>query len=119
MAVELQRRLDDDPFPREAGEFEFRVADHENESGEWECFDAVRRMRPGEYIQVVICADGGANFVYRFPVLRGKDDCRFETSIADVGDWSPLEVASLVHDTLRGNPDARETWLKLDVRKKK
>ena len=75
-------------------------------------------MRKWEYIQVVICADGGANYAYRYPFLHGEDDCRYEAFIIDVGDWTPHEVAALVHDSLRQMPDVREIWRKLDVRKK-
>ena len=118
MAIDLKQRLDAASLSAESGKLEFRVADHENDSGEWECFDAVRTLRQQEYIQVVICADGGANYVYRYPFLHNQDDSRYEAFIIDVGDWTPHEVAALVHDSLRQLPDVREIWRKLDVRRR-
>ncbi len=118
VSIELGKRLKAIRYAAKGERLEFRTSTTENDHGEWECFDAIRWMKQSEYLQVVVCENGAANFVYRQPLVHKHDTARYEAYIINVANWTPYEVADLMRDSLLNDIGVRETWRRFDERKR-
>jgi len=118
VSIELGKRLKTVRDAAKGKKLEFRISTTERDDAEWECFDAVQWMGRGEYVQIVVCENGAANYVYREPQAHKHDTASYETYIISVAGWSPYEVADLMRDSLLGDAGVRAIWRKFDQRKK-
>jgi hypothetical protein len=118
VSIELGRRLKSLRHRAKPGRLEFRISTTERDDGEWECFDVTCWMGRSGYIQVVICENGVANYMYCETVARKHDTTRYEGYIITIAGWTPSKVADLMHDSLLDENDVRKTWRKLDQRKR-
>ncbi len=118
VSIELGKRLKSLRYHTRSGRLEFRISTTESDDAEWECFDVIRWKGRSEYVQVVICENRSANYVYREPLKNRHDTARYEAYIITVAGWTTYEVADLIRDSLLDDNDVRETWRKFDQRKR-
>ncbi len=119
VSIELGKRLKAVSYATKSGRLEFRISTAERDDGEWECFDAIRWMGRGEYIQVVVCENGAANYVYREPSAHKHNATHYEGYVISVAGWASYDVADLLRDSLMDEVGVRDTWYKFDQRKKR
>ena len=117
VSIELGRRLKSVRYRTSPGRLEFSTSTTEIDDREWECFDAIRRLSGDEYIHVVVCENGDANFLRREPYAHKHDTARYQAYVITVAEWTPYEVADFIRSSLLMEDEVLDVWRRLDQRK--
>jgi predicted metalloprotease with PDZ domain len=118
VSIELGKRLKSVRYQTKTGGLEFNTSTTEIDDREWECFDAIRRLSGHEYVHVVVCENGDANFLRREPFAHKHDTARYQAYVITVAGWTSYEVANLIRGSLLKEDDVLDVWRRLDQRKR-
>src|ERR1700760_529429 len=87
ISIELGKRLKSVRYRTKSGRLEFRTSTTEVDELERECFDAIRRLSCDEYIHVVVCENGDANYLRQEPFAHKHDTARYQAYVITVAGW--------------------------------